>query len=62
MYALMLKPPHPLPTIVSMLSTEYVELSMAGYNVIDTGTRKRLEKVEEEMIVDFADLDLNENN
>ena len=58
----MIKEPHPLPTIVSMLSTEYVELSMAGYNVIDTGTRKRLEKVEEEMIVDFADLDLNENN
>lgn len=60
MYALMIKPPHPLPTIVSMYSNDYVELSMAGYNVIDTGTRKRLEKVEEEMITDFADLELNE--
>lgn len=58
----MIKEPHPLPTIVSMLSTEYVELSMAGYNVIDMGTRKRIEKVAEEMTTDFADLDLNENN
>lgn len=52
MFAILKHPTHPLPALVNTESRDYLELVFAGYQVIDTGGRKRLEETERQMIED----------
>ncbi len=64
MFALLISPVSQLPTIVNQDSREYAELTFMGYEAKSTGTKKKLERLEEEIMQDFvAELDLpNEEN
>ena len=60
MYALLSSPISHLPTIVSTNSFDYPEMMQMGYTQIMTGYKKELEKIAEELTVDFVnELELN---
>lgn len=54
-HALLISPVSQLPTIVNSNSKTYAELMQAGYQPIQTGTKKQLEEIEEEMLEQFVD-------
>lgn len=63
MHALMSHSHYNLPVIVNMESREFAELSVAGYVPLQTGYKKALQALEEEMMLDFVDdLELNNSN
>lgn len=62
-HALLISPTSQLPTIVNMDSKEYAQLSFMGYTPIQTGTKKELQFLEEELMLEFVDeLELNQIN
>ena len=61
MFALMIAPISNTSVIVSMKSTEFAELSVAGYCPIRQGTKRELLDLEDDLLPDY-DLDLNEYN
>lgn len=53
-HVILVSPVSQMPTVVSVNSNTYPELMQAGYQVIQSGTRKQLEEIEAEMLVDFV--------
>ena len=45
-----------LPSIVNMNTETYPDLIMAGYDTIQTGTKREMMELMEEMIMDYAAL------
>lgn len=63
MHVLLISPTSSLPTIINQDSHEYAQLAAMGYQPIQIGTKKELERIEEGMMQDFvSDLDLNDIN
>lgn len=63
MHILLLSPTSRLPTIVSMQSHFYPELMQQGYQPIQTGTKRQLQEIEEELLLEFVDeLETNPSN
>jgi len=63
MYVLMTSPVNSLPTVVSMASQTYVDLTFAGYKVMAQGSKKNIERKYEEELENFVDeLEMNDNN
>ena len=60
MYALLSNPQSNLPTIVSTHSLDYPTMLQAGWVQLMTGFKKELERVEEQLMVEFTEsLELN---
>ncbi len=60
MHALLISPTSQLPTIVNMESAEFAQLSFMGYTPIETGTKRQLQLLEEQLMVEFTEsLELN---
>jgi len=58
----MINPNNQLPTIVNMESIAYIDLCMAGYTPIKTGTRREMEEIESDMMEEFClELEFNKN-
>lgn len=63
MFALLVSPVSQLPTVVSMNSQTFVDLTFAGYKVEKQGSKKNIEKEYEERMEDFVnELELNEDD
>lgn len=54
MHVLLISPVSQLPTVVSTQSHVYAELMQSGYQPIQTGTKRELEALEEELMQDFC--------
>ncbi len=62
-HALFISPVSKLPVIVNEQSSEYANLLFMGYTIEETGTKKQLERIEEQIMIDFcAELELNQDN
>lgn len=60
-HALLISPVSQLPTVVNTNSLVYAELIQSGYQTIQTGTKRQLQALEEELMQDFAmELELNQ--
>ena len=60
MHALLISPTSQLPTIVNMESVEFAQLSFMGYTPIETGTKRQLQLLEEQLMVEFTEsLEMN---
>lgn len=61
MHALLISPTSKMPCIMSTLNHEYPTMIKAGYTILETGTKKELEPIYEEMMQEFAN-ELEVNN
>jgi len=62
MFALMTSPVNALPTVVSMQSQTFVDLTFAGYKVEKQGSKKNIEREYEQRMEEFVnELELNDS-
>lgn len=59
-HALFISPVSKLPVIVNEQSSEYANLLFMGYTIEETGTKKQLERIEEQIMENFvSELEMN---
>lgn len=54
MYALLSKNESYLPTMVNMNSFNFPDYVQSGYEIIQSGTKREIKEIYEELIVEFA--------